>query len=481
MESSYKNFKPFLYIILLFAVMLFGVTMFILPTMDDWTYLSRPQVGVPFLDVVMPFRSYWRPFDGIIGYINGLYPSLFPYLNHLIVLTGHAINTILVYKIGSLIGLDKFFSMSSSCFFLLSPGMLGAVLDIDSANQIYSLLFGLLALIVYVRNSIARKDSRISPLYILSIVISMLWKENGVAFIVVAPLLSFGFGFITKKQFFKDILCAMLIPIVYAAIRFSLPQDNAELSNDYIDGGIFKIFRNIAMFITFTWLPVDFVSILHSPSRSYLLAMLTFFLAAPFCLLMALFIYRKARQKEVLTLLLCMIMIAGIHLVTVFSVMHTYSSLSFAALIVGFMLRYHLKDRLILVLYTIIMWLSTVFITDAHHLISAYVSGETGRRMARETLAQLHDPVDKAYVINLVDDYPKYSMFCTIPYEAFGWGISVQQENDYEWPTTLMSEDIDIQDSCRIHAICDSVFHAGYESVWVVTSDKVKVISNDKR
>ena len=103
-------------------VFLWGLLL-ILPTFDDWTYLTTPYFG-DFFDNkgLLPYKSYWRPFDATIGYILGLNYKMFPALNHILVLLGHVGSTILVYMLTKK-------NILAATFFYLSTAMLGTVND----------------------------------------------------------------------------------------------------------------------------------------------------------------------------------------------------------------------------------------------------------------------------------------------------------------------------------------------------------------
>lgn len=127
----------------------------LLPTFDDWTYFTTPyyDFGNSFRNILLPTADYWRPLDGLFGYLLSLSPTLFPFLNHLTIYLGHIINCILVYKLCKLLEFDKISCNIASIFFFISPAMLGTVLGIDSLNQTYATLWGLLGTFLYVKKN----------------------------------------------------------------------------------------------------------------------------------------------------------------------------------------------------------------------------------------------------------------------------------------------------------------------------------------
>ena len=74
-------------------------------------------------------------------------------------------------------------------------------------------------------------------------------------------------------------------------------------------------------------------------------------------------------------------------------------------------------------------------------------------------------------VIHLDKGETKYSSFWVIPFEAFGWGYSVLQQTGYQWPKTIISEEITNRKLLKAlllkakKASCDGVWYAEDEQV----------------
>lgn len=483
-HSAHCSRKEILISYFLLLICFLAITLPLMPTMDDWVYLTAPKPGGNLVDLLMPAHTYWRPFDGLIGYIVGCWPGLFPYLNHALIALGHVLTTAVLYGLCRReLRLSATVSTTAAAFFLLSPGMLGAVLDIDSANQVYSLLFGLLATRYYLHhlgNFGAKEVATASAL----LLVGTLWKENAAAFIAVMPLLAWGTGRIGSSQGVRHgaMLALWLLP--YFVLRFLvLPQDQVDFNPEYTEGGPMQWVRNIGMFLTFTWLPIDFVSLLHRPSRNWLLVAATVVLALPCLVLILRQLFCLGRWRLNLTLIGCMVAIAGIHLATIFTVMHTYSSLSMAAIIVGIAFGEWRSKNAELRMWgrrfrqtAIACWLCAALMTDAHHVWAAYQSGQTGQRMAERTLQQMKAPAESAYCICIDEGYPKYSMFCTIPADAFGWGEAVRYRTHYEWPKRLGHITLPATDTTAVRSAATEAIAEGYECVWMVRHDKVEVV-----
>lgn len=461
--------------ILLGGILTTLISMFLRPTMDDWGYLCSPHLGTPFPKSLFPLTTYWRPFDGLLGFINTTNHHLFPHLNHLLIGIAHTINSFLIYGIGSQLGIRQRGLLITLLFFMLSPGILGTVLDVDSVNQAYSMLFGLWAIYYYL-SDFSNKNIWIKH-FIMGclIILSTLWKENGLIFFLIPPILSCGIGKRTLKQAFGDASKLFIYPCIYLIVRLSLSNLAIVSTGVYTEGGIKMIARNIGMFCVFPWLPLDYVSILHAPSRIVLLAVITVLFTIPYAVFVIHRIRNYNNSKLLISLFLCLLLIVGIHLATIFTVMHAYSAICISALIMG-VLTNDIKVRIQHVCI-VILWVTSAIISDVHHVIKAYQSGEMGRQMALYTISQMKKPVDKCKTVIIDTQYPKYSMFCVRPYDCIGYGVSVEYENDYIWPKEI--EHIIVADNKKeINQAIATAFAEGYPCVWLVRDTTVQVIYN---
>ena len=145
-----KDYLPLIIIALCLPFVLWGVCD-ILPTFDDYTSLQSPwqvQIADPgyfFSDAVR------RPFDYLLGLVVGHYPTLFPTLNHVLIILGHTASTTLVFVLCRRLRMSRLATNVATLFFFFSPATLGATLACDGFNQTYAQLWGLLALYTYLR------------------------------------------------------------------------------------------------------------------------------------------------------------------------------------------------------------------------------------------------------------------------------------------------------------------------------------------
>jgi hypothetical protein len=143
MKCKYLNYSiVFLYIVLA------SIAFIVLPANDDWSSAAYPNFDFTVLNL-LPQKAFWRPIENLIGGIIGHWPILFPYLNHFIIVLLFTVNSILVFKLLSKMGVAYSFSIIGAFAALLLPGGMSALFSVDSINQVGSVTFGLLSLYAF--------------------------------------------------------------------------------------------------------------------------------------------------------------------------------------------------------------------------------------------------------------------------------------------------------------------------------------------
>lgn len=466
-----KRNPLFTVILLLSPVIAYWLTL-LLPTFDDWTYFTRPDYdfGEHFYERLIPRFSYWRPWDGIFGYILSLNHNLFPALNHIAVYIAHLGGTYIIYKISEELRFSHFACNIAALYFFISPAMLGTVLGVDSINQAYASFWGLLATLSYISGqSIKNKIA-----WLLFTTIGLFAKENGIVFFVIPQIISFAFGRVTIRQAIKDTIYAAIIIVIYFVARNLLSSDVVYINDEYFENTITRKLKNVCVFLGMTWLPLDFISLVHAPSRNLLITAITILLSFPF---MAVLFFNKLRHYkniQFIALAVCLLISVSPHLVTLFTAMHPYAGLGMAALIAGYMADKSENVDLLKRLLPLFI-ISCIFI-DWHHWQKSYESGLTGRRMAEEVIKKTGKPVDRVCLIIVKDDYPKYSSFCVIPNDAFGWGEAAYAYTGYKWPGFIDIQNIEERNEQKIDSIVNWATANKFEKVWLIEKDNIDVI-----
>lgn len=467
-----RDYWSIILIILLTPVLLYAVLL-ILPTHDDWVGSTTPDFKPFFTKEHFFFYGYhWRPFDTWIGYLVGRNPQLlFPAINHLLVVLGHFLSVVALFKVLIVLGFNKKTINVSTLFFFIIPATMATVTAIDSQNQVYALTTDLIAFLFYVKNS---KNKYI--FWPILIFLATLFKENGLMWALICPVLAYGFDLIDKKTLKKDLLVGLGIMIAYALIIAIQPKD--IIIHPEYEPGVLKIIKNIVKFLFSSFITVDYIYLLHQPNRNLLLALASFLLSLPF------FYYLLIRQcklfihKKIVCVILCFLIAIGPHLLTIFSMMHTYAGLPFVILIIAYALDIY-KGNTKPVFISLILLLITAIAIDIHLINASIKSGQIGKKMAQEAIKKTGKPADKVYLIIIEDNYPRLSSFCVIPNEAFGWGLSTKYETNYQWPKsitdTVITRNTDAIDSARKIGK-EKIKSKLYDVVWIADKDKIDVI-----
>jgi len=469
------KYNPLFIIILILSPFIVYWLTLLLPTFDDWGYFTTPDYdyGENFYDRLIPRYTYWRPWDGMFGYILKCWPTLFPALNHIAVYIAHFGGTYIVYKISQELKFNRFACNIAALYFFISPAMLGTVLGIDSINQAYSSFWGLLATLIYLRG---RKPINITA-WLICATIGTLTKENAIVFFAIPQIIAFAFGRITLRQGLKDTVLAAIMVVLYFTARILLTTDVVYINDEYFENTIARKLKNVCVFLGMTWLPLDFVSLVHPPTRNLFITAATILLSFPF--MVVLFANKRKHWINIhfIALVVCLLLSVAPHLVTLFTAMHPYAGLGMASLIVGYMADKSQHADLLKKLLPFFI-ISCIFI-DWHHWQKSYESGLIGKRMAEEVIKKTGKKVNRVYLIIVEDDTPKYSSFCVIPRDAFGQGKAVCSYNDYKWPKTIKFYYIDENDknkAAKIESLANKAVADKFETVWLIEKDQINVI-----
>lgn len=458
-------------IIFLTPILLYAV-LHILPTHDDWASTTRPDFNPFFIKEHFLFYGYhWRPFDTWIGYIAGRNPQvLWPAFNHILVVIGHVFCSLVIYRLLTVLKFSKTARNVATLFFFISPATMATVTAVDSQNQVFALTCDVIAFLLYVK---LKKGKYI--VWISLIFLATLFKENGLMWAWICPILAYGFDFIDKKIFKKDLLVGIAIMAMYALAILLLPKD-ITIHPEYVPDD-FKIIKNVVKFFFSTFITVDYIYLLHQPSRNLLLAACSFLLAAPFLYFIFIRKIKLFAHKQIICTVISLLIAVGPHLGTVFSMMHVYAGLVMIAILVAYSISHFEQTKPVILSF--LLWIVTALLIDIHLIDSSIKSGLIGKRMAQEAIQKTGEPVKRVYVIIIEDDYPKLSSFCVIPNEAFGWGWAAQYETNYQWPEVI--EDTTIERSADVFRKAkalglETLKKQQHDCVWIVNHEHIDVI-----
>lgn len=462
-------------LILLLVPLLLYYVIPILPTHDDWASTTRPDFNPFFIKERFLFYGYhWRPFDAILGYIVGLNPQqLYPTFNHCIIIIGHLLCACLIFRLLSVLKFSNQANNITTIYFFIAPATMATVTAIDSMNQTFALVCDIMAFLVYINLKKGKYLAWIGMLFVAT-----LFKENGLMWALICPILAYGFDFIDFKKLKIDILIGLAIMISYALVIFLLPKE-IIIHPEYVPE-VLKIIKNVVKFVFTTFITIDYIYLLHEPNYNLTIAVISFILTLPF--LYFLFI-RNARQflsKKMICTILCLFIAVAPHIGTVFSMMHTYAGMAMLAIIIAFLIDKYKKNLKPIYISFFLFCLSAIIIN--YHLIESSVkSGIIGKMMAIEAIHKTDKPVNSVYVVIIEDDYPKLSSFCVIPNEAFGWGLASQYETNYQWPKVIKDTTIERSQESLKHAKeigFEILRKKKYDCVWIVNGKEINVVKN---
>ena len=454
-------------IVLTIPVVCYGITL-LMPTFDDFTYFTAPYPK-SLSERLIPFGSYWRPFDALFGYFIERHVGLFPLANHLCVFAGHIGNTFLLYRLLERLKVGPLARNFGLLYFYMAPGVLGTVLDIDSLNQTYSLLFDLMGLLCFV--SLEGRWRLVG--WIACTYMATLFKENGIMWFVIMPLLASMFLHCSKKTIFRFVAVGMCCALLYVAVRLSFPVNHSPFNHEYIETTFVAKLKDLFAFIGLTFLPLDYVALVHD--RNYLWAACSAVFTLSFFGYVSVKNHRTLFGKTGLLLLLCMLIAAAPHLATVFTAMHAYGLMPLMAMLWALIINRLPRKPPLLSLMTVSLF--TIILIDLHHWNETRLSGQRQERLSKQALRVLGAPVDSVFSINIVDGYRKYSTFCVRPTDAFAWGNGVQLMTAYRWPKTWEDVSIPEEQRRRVPEIADSAYRVGFRKVLLISHETVTLIA----
>ncbi len=473
MNNADKSMR-WLWVIAITLPFLIWGTLLVMPTFDDWNTLSSPNYDPNFMTYILPVGTTWRPFDAMMGYVNGINYKLYPTLNHILILLAHLGSTALVYVLARKLSVKKGAAAIATVFFYISPCMLATVLSVDALNQSYCHLFGLLSIYFY----LSAKGGKRIVLWLLFVLMATFSKDNGLAWSVVAPIMGYAFNKTDKQVFMRHIVYGLGLAVVYGVVRLSLPYyDSGGYEHLEEMRSLSSKLSGLAKWLGYTWTATDFLALFHAPSRNLLLVGITFIMSAPFIVCVLIGNPKAWRNRQIIGLTVCLVIAALPNLLIAMSLMNAYSSLGMAALMVGWLLNNTtIRRRTVSILFA--FYVAAALITAIHHWYMAWQTSLPGIEIAREVARGTGSPVNKAYSIIIKDDYPKYSSFCVPTDEAFGWGKSVLQITGYKWPKEFGDTTIYYKDATTksINRLTEEKLNKGYDCVWIVGKDRIKVV-----
>ena len=475
--AKIKNYWSIVLIIAL-TPLLFWAAIQILPTFDDWTGTTSPSFEPLFRKENFFFYGYhWRPFDCIAGYISGLNPQLlYPAFNHCCVVLGHLLCALAVFFLTGTLGFGRRARNIATAFFFIVPATMATVLSVDGFNQEYALFFDIMAFLAYLKGKYIR--------WILLIFLATLFKENGLMWAFISPVLAYGFDRIDRKTLRRDLLIGIGIALCYAIAIYVQPKE-MYIHEEYVPS-VMNVIKSFVKFLFTSFITVDYIYLLHIPSRNLLLALLSWLPTLP---LLYIILRQKGmwREKRTWCIIISLLISAAPHIFTVYSMMHAYGGLVFVTLLLcnaqSIEERGERREEREMLCgskfftFHFSLFLLTSLAIDTHLWHASVESGLLGKEMAVQAVKKTGKPVKDVFLIIIDEEYPKTSSFCVTPYEAFGWGLAAIHETNYKWPEMISDTLLERSENAPAQALkLGKEKLKEHDCVWIVDHKLIKVI-----
>ncbi len=461
---------------IIMCVFFFIEALDVMPTYDDWYTLSSPNRDPDWQKFFLPYGSVWRPIDALMGYV-AQDAHAFPLYNHIITVTAHLLSGLMVWALARRLFRNDAAVNMAAALFCVSPCMLATVFACDAINQSLSLMFGMAATLMFV--TVRHKVRYV--LWPLLVWLAALAKDNGIAWAVVPPLVALLTEQNTTRTVCRRLAYGVSMAIVYGAVRLSLPYTVIP-NPEYSTFSLLKKLREVAMLLGYSFVPIDWMSLLCAQARQLwpLILSLCLTIGAYITLLPSLKSTMKDRRTWVLAAVF--VVVLSPNLLITLSMMNAYAGLCFAAMLVAMLMEKSEASKNAIFHITVSILLAALLV-DCHHKDEAQSTSQKGIEMAKAVNEQCRErqPFDEVFCVSVTPTERKYSSFHVLPVDAFSNGQAVLWLNNYRWPMRIEEAYVEAGEQKEALRLAhEAVDHGGYRYAWVVENDKVKVISKEK-
>lgn len=458
------------------CVLFFILSLDVMPTYDDWYTLSSPNRDPDRLKFFLPYGSVWRPIDALMGYV-AQDARTFPLYNHIITVTAHLLSTLMVFSLARrLFRKDAAVNMATAVF-CVSPCMLATVFACDAINQSLSLMFGMAASLAFV--SMRHKVRYL--LWPLLVWLSALAKDNGIAWAVVPPLLALLTEKVPQRTVARRLALGVAIAIVYAAVRVSLPYTVIP-NPEYSTFSLLKKLREVAMLMGYSFVPIDWMSILCANARQYTTLVFSLCLTASLFYTLLPGVNAALADRRTWVLAAVFITVLSPNLLITLSMMNAYAGLCFAAMLTAMLVEKG-GDSAARLRTAVLCYILAATAVDWHHIREAQRTSQYGIAMARTVNDRCRErqPYDEVFCVSVKPTERKYSSFHVLPVDAFSNGQAVLWLNNYRWPMRIHEEYVESGERGKaLHLAREAVDKGGFRYAWVVENGKVTVMEKEK-
>ncbi|MBE6758281.1 MAG: hypothetical protein E7552_07050 [Ruminococcaceae bacterium] len=420
------------------GVLMFLAVCAVSPLNDDWYYATAPNPDFQWADL-LPASNFWRPLDVLFGAFMGLVPALFPALNRAVVVLAHVLNAWLLNAVLKKVNITDGWRRLAVGYFLFSSAVVAVIVSPDALNQAYSLLFGLLAVYIHLKRG--------GYWYLPLCMIALLWKESGVSWFFVIPILeaitkadtwrAFRKNVVLVKRCVYETVFSFLSVGVYFAARFLL-YGSVTLGSDTgtYQLSVFSLstVKNAVMLFASAASGVDSPAVFGN-TPALLPAGITAVLSLVFAGGWLIGAVRLIRQKQGL-FPLCGLVLCALGLALPLTVigsageMHAYPVLCAMAVLIAFcMSRAQISPKRMAV--PILCIFLAFGISGTHKLMYVYDYSARTRELTQNIRAVYGAPSDAALFV-VVEDWEGYSVFDQSAVNGCYAGLSLRPYFDWQ-------------------------------------------------
>jgi hypothetical protein len=473
-------------VLFMLFILFASISATIMPATDDWHYFTSPNFK-PELGQLLPRTGYWRPLDVMFGWLLGLVPSFYPYLNHILVSLNHVLLIWIILRVSESLSIKRKAALIGAVCFAISPAVMATLLSVDSLNQSFSMLWGGWAIYTYLK----LKGRKRVILYLLFSVLSVLSKESGIVWVLIAPFLSVLCILPQKENLAKikrisirTIITSLLFVIVYFSLRILITPATESFGSDNPENRLYlsifslSFIKNIVLLFGSGLTTLDTISLFLVP-RNYTFIIISFLLGVPFLFLLIVNLFKKISDRNsVLKSIIFIILIiasASPHLVlTQTAEMHVYPTVFMIAIFIGWLMNDVKFSKVYLMCF--VLFVSGALFSTARKFESIYQYGRSGIDIALALKDKTTVNPEKVLILTYEGETVKgYSVFFQDQRWAYYGGAASRFVYNYRYPEEKMNL------SFKNEFEKDSIIKADgskYNCIWIIYRDSVDVINN---
>lgn len=508
-----------------FFVLLCVVTCFLQPHDDDWQYLyyfENPQLwGLSkesFVgDCILLPGTYWRPLWSMFNWVEAhLFPMSMPYANHVFIVFGMVGIAYMTKRLLVLLNCKNNIATIVSLMLVFATTSMGALLSVDSFQNVYATFFGLMSVMAY---QSTKKTKWL--FWFLAGWLAAWSKETGFVWFVAGPIFEelirqkhlnghFSFSNVKYKSLIIKLVICILPIVMYLGLYVMLKPSvldsvgvandtevtiasnvtsqtkESEMLSDMTDmkkNNSYKLtpatfLKNIAILYVLGIIPIDTSAIYF---KTYSLLVITTILSILWLVIFGCRIKNHVKElcQELCLLLLLMIWISGPSLITRAGEISSIIHMTIVAIMSGLLFN-RLKMSKALIIAVICFSFSTI-ITDCHKYYIAYKAGDITREMAKKVVSETMGNPTKVLMVQ-VDDFSKKKSgaFMINPADGIRKGSAMIREYQYKYPKELVYEKIPEEDDVKLQAMLDSIVidaQGKFDCVWYCHDTQTKVFN----